>query len=112
MLLSIKLWMGQRYFPLIPMFDFLPELKNPYDSILLYFAEIIVALNVIYFFNRWLFFGLIFSLVALAIFDMSLIQPWYFNSFLLIIPFYFIGSECQKKKEKVLVLLKVIISIS
>ena len=111
MLLSIKLWMGQRYFPLIPVLDFLPQLKYPYDSVLFYFAEIIFALNVIYFFDRRLHFGLIFSLIILAIFDISRIQPWYFNSFLLIIPFYFLKNQVENKNVLVNVLLKLIISI-
>ena len=34
MLLSYKLWLGDRVFPLTPAFDFLPVLHHPFDIIL------------------------------------------------------------------------------
>ena len=110
--LSIKLWVGQRFFPSIPLFDFLPTLKTPLDSILLYLTEIAITLNIIYFFDKRLHLCLIFSFIILGVFDLSRIQPWYFHAFLMIISFLGHIKDSEKSQTRITFLLKVIISIS
>lgn len=82
--LSLKLWLSNRYFPLVPIFNFIPSLQAPFDSILL-FSFILSSLLQIFMPNikaaKWLFW---ISAGILIITDINRIQPWFYLYLLII----------------------------
>lgn len=82
--LSFKLWLSNRYFPLVPVFSFIPSFTAPFDSFLL-FAFIVSALLKLllsqYKIAKWLFW---ISMVLLIVTDINRIQPWVYLYVLII----------------------------
>lgn len=82
--LSPMLWLSQRYYPLTPLFGFLPTIPSPIDHILYGTLLLILAITAISSRpTRWIgiFVGLsIFE----ALFDQSRWQPWFYQYLILL----------------------------
>lgn len=82
--LSLKLWVSNRYFPLVPVFNFIPSLQAPFDSIIL-FTFILSSLLQIFMPQikaaKWLFWT---TAGILIITDINRIQPWFYLYILII----------------------------
>ena len=89
MALSYKLWLSKRFFPLTPVFDFLPPVADPLDFVIIYALAILIALNFVYPPGRKLVIALIAVLFILAISDQNRWQPWFFQYFFMLIVFTF-----------------------
>lgn len=76
--LSFKLWLSNRYFPLVPVFNFIPAIAAPFDSILL-FTFILSSILQIFMPHvkaaKWLFW---ICTGVLVITDINRIQPWFY----------------------------------
>lgn len=92
-ILSFKLWTAGRYFPLVPLFDFIPALKNPFDLALLLSGTAIVVFIFIYDYKKRLHIALLSLMGLLAIFDQNRLQPWFYQSFLLLLPLLHLGTK-------------------
>ena len=87
MLLSYKLWLSDRFFPLTPVFDFLPSISNPVDWGVIYIVAVFIALNFVYPSGKKLLFILIAVLFILALLDQNRWQPWFFQYFFMLTAF-------------------------
>lgn len=75
-LLSSKLWVSSRFFPLIPVFPGLPRISYPLDYV--YFAVLIVLLVLIAISAKPRIFvlGFVILVLVLALLDQTRWQPW------------------------------------
>lgn len=87
-LCSLNLWAGQRWFPKVPLFDFLPGIIAPYDYMNLF---VLLALIVLAFFYRAKLPTLLVILfsVYLCMEDQNRLQPWFFNYILILVIYLF-----------------------
>lgn len=94
--LSFKLWLSNRYFPLVPVFDFIPALASPFDSIVL-FTFILSSILQLFMPQikaaKWLFW---ICAGILVITDINRIQPWFYLYILILSISDFIKSETDK----------------
>lgn len=82
MVLSHKLWLSARFYPLTPVFPFLKPIPSPFDYIL--FGATLVALAASAITPRLI--PIFASLaVALAVCDQSRLQPWFYEYFFLLL---------------------------
>ena len=84
LLLSLKLWAGARFYPLLPVLDILPPIPNPIDwMILLTILSLLTATIFSSKPNRFIWATL--ALVSLLVFlDQTRLQPWVYEySFIL-----------------------------
>lgn len=79
LLLSPKLWLTSRSYPLVPVFEKLPVIRRPIDYLLL--AALAVLLALIAFSSRSIKFIFAFLLLAvyLCLADQSRLQPWFYQ---------------------------------
>jgi hypothetical protein len=82
MILSYRLWLSTRFYPLTPVFPFLKPIPAPFDYIL--FGAVLAALAASALTARLI---PIFATLAvvLAVCDQSRLQPWFFESFFLLL---------------------------
>src|SRR5580704_540803 len=79
MLLSPKLWLTERYYPHVPVWDGLPTIPSPWDLVV--FAEMLFLLGLTALLprSRWP----VLTFVALAgvwsLWDQSRWQPWFYQ---------------------------------
>lgn len=73
-----KLWFGQREFPLVPLFDSLPEFNYPFDLLAVVMLSIFL---IVFIFKPRPVIGLsiIFIYAYLSILDQNRIQPFFFE---------------------------------
>lgn len=99
MLLSYKLWLGDRHFPTTPVISFLTTSNHPYDYILPGLS-IVSLLGILLLRNPRVYIGVfLLSAFLLGMQDLNRWQPWfyqYFWSFFLLIFFDF---RCEDKKQ-------------
>lgn len=94
--LSFKLWLSNRYFPLVPVFDFIPALASPFDSIVLFMFILSSILQLLMPQIKaskclfWICAGI------LVITDINRIQPWFYLYILILSISDFIKSETDK----------------
>lgn len=101
MLLSYRLWLGERPFPSTPVFQFLPIFHHPTDWILLS-ACFLLLLGIIIFRNPQ---KLIISFIVIAIFismqDQNRWQPWFYQYLTMFFMLAFFNYRCDDiKKQK------------
>jgi hypothetical protein len=97
--LSLPLWHGQRFFPLIPAIPGMGPLPAPLDYVLLVLLAIAAILNVVR--SRRLFAGLLIGLMAVMVFlDQMRLQPWVFIYFLVMFPFALTDLQDEKAIKK------------
>jgi hypothetical protein len=79
LLLSSKLWLTSRSYPLVPVFEKLPVIRGPIDYLLL--ATLALLLALIAFSSRSIKFILAFLVLAvyLCLVDQSRLQPWFYQ---------------------------------
>ena len=86
--LSFKLWISNRFFPLLPIFDIIPKLKSPFDFILI--VTLILALTASLIIKKRRVYIIIFSLLFLLLIqDQMRWQPWVYIYTLMLVPFLF-----------------------
>src|SRR4051812_16923402 len=93
-LLSFKLWISNRFFPLAPVADIFSGLKSPFDLILISALLLVLLLGII-FSHRLIYISILVLTVFLALQDQNRWQAWVFIYALILIPFIF-----QQKDEK------------
>lgn len=100
MLLSYKLWLSDRMFPLTPAFEFLPELHHPFDIIL--FCVTILLLICITILRNPQKFIIVFliSALLLAILDQNRWQPWFYQYALMLFIVSFFDFRCDDTKQQ------------
>jgi uncharacterized membrane protein YphA (DoxX/SURF4 family) len=94
--LSFKLWLSNRYFPLVPLFNFIPTIAPPFDSIFLF--SFILSIIIKLFMpqikvSKWIFW---ICTIILIITDINRIQPWFYLYILILSISDFINSETEK----------------
>lgn len=100
LLLTYKLWLTNRYYPLSPVFDWLPGLDTPTDYILFIGTLGIAALIPFLRLYRPASLSLIVFLLFNCLFDQSRMQPWLYNYLLLFAALAFLsGTDNAKDKE-------------
>lgn len=112
LLLSSKLWISSRFYPLTPIFNILPKITYPFDYILLALLFCLLLLIIILQKPRifiWLF---IVMISFLALLDQSRWQPWAFQyTFMLAtLGFYFWKGNQTNNQDKILNTLRLIIA--
>ena len=89
MLLSWKTWIGDRLYPLFPVWDWVPQFPQPWDtvSVLLFFGCV-----------AWMIFKpsrlnisvVLLWMILFALQDQSRWQPWYYQYGLMLVSFIFL----------------------
>ena len=79
LLLSPKLWLTSRSYPLVPVFEKLPVIRAPIDYLVL--AALTLLLTLIAFSSRSIKFIIAFLVLAvyLCLVDQSRLQPWFYQ---------------------------------
>ncbi|ARV06017.1 hypothetical protein BTO04_04560 [Polaribacter sp. SA4-10] len=97
MMYAPKLWVATKVFPVIPLFDWLPILKYPFDYILAGFFFII---QIVYIFQnkRWQGWVVILLYVFLALIDQNRLQPYFYQSFLTLFAIEIFNRKVPPKK--------------
>jgi hypothetical protein len=99
-LLCYKLWLGERNFPLTPMFDFLSKINHPFDFIL-FGLTILSLLFIIVFRNPQKFIALFLVLaIVLALLDQNRWQPWFYQYILMFFVLSFFNYRCDDTKQQ------------
>jgi hypothetical protein len=76
LLLSSKVWMTERNFPVVPLFEGIPSMPSPLDYILYSVLMVLVIYQIIYLENRNTKFALIGMFVFLMLGDQMRWQPY------------------------------------
>lgn len=111
MLLSYKLWLGDRMFPLIPVFDFLPNFQHPFD-IILFIIALLLLICILVFKNPQKFIIAFISIaIILSILDQNRWQPWFYQYVLMffVLSFYDFNKNDNKHSEAIVTILKLMI---
>lgn len=111
-LLSYKIWLSERNFPLSPVFDFLPTIIYPLDWILLS-STILCLLFIVLFRNpQKAIIVFLFLSAILGIFDMNRWQPWFYQYVLMLFVVSFFNYSCDniKQSQSISVIFKLMIA--
>lgn len=92
-LLSLRLWLSDRLFPLSPVFDGL-SFRPPIDLILLSLFLVAIGLN-FFLLRKVIFYLIVAMLILIASCDQMRLQPWVYIYFLLLLPFLFTRSQIE-----------------
>lgn len=97
MLYAPELWITEKEFPVIPLFDWIPVPTNPFDSI---FAGIFFVSQVVYIFKPkrllgWFVIGLY---IYLSCVDQNRLQPYFYQSFLTLLAIVIYPKNTDAKK--------------
>lgn len=99
-LLSYKIWLSERSFPLSPVFDFLQIIPHPYDFILLG-SNVLLLLLIIFSKNpKKLIIVFLLSAIILALFDLNRWQPWFYQYVLIFFILSFLNNESDNIEQK------------
>jgi uncharacterized membrane protein YphA (DoxX/SURF4 family) len=94
--LSFKLWLSNRYFPLVPLLNFIPSIAPPFDSILLFSFILSIILKLFMpqiKVSNWIFW---ICTIILIITDINRIQPWFYLYIIILGIFDFVTTETNK----------------
>jgi hypothetical protein len=106
-IISYPLWLSEsRYFPLVPVFDFIPAVVSPFDEFLFYVFIALIAAAFVYPLNFTLNISLLSLMLIYALLDLNRLQPWFYQYMLILL--VIIGAH--KKTELSLPLLQLIIA--
>ena len=103
LLLSRKLWLSSRSYPLVPVFEKLPDIPSRFDYLV--FAALLVLLALIAFSSRPLKFIVAFLVLAiyLCLLDQSRLQPWFYQySVLLAVCAFYSRSKSASSQTQLL----------
>ncbi len=97
MIYAPKLWITTKDFPVIPLFDWLPIPKYPFDYIL---GTSFFLSQLIYIFKpkRWLGFMIILLYIFLALVDQNRLQPYFYQSILTLLAIETFKEKVPPKK--------------
>lgn len=97
MIYAPKLWISTKGFPAIPLFDWWPILKYPFDYIL---GGFFFLIQIVYIFQnkRWQGWTIILLYVFLALVDQNRLQPYFYQSFLTIFAIEIFNRKANPKK--------------
>lgn len=111
MLLSYKLWLGDRMFPLIPAFDFLPNLHHPIDIILFIITLLLLACIIIFKNSHKYIIAFIICSLLLALLDQNRWQPWFYQYLLMffVLSFYDFNKNDTKHSDAIVTIFKLMI---
>ena len=100
LLLSLKLWAGARFYPLLPVLDILPPIPNPIDwMILLTILSLLTATIFSSKPNRFIWATL--ALVSLLVFlDQTRLQPWVYEYSFILFGLAFFSWNVQDTVER------------
>ena len=108
MLLSWKLWISDRLYPLFPVWDFVIPFPAPLDTIILGVFLILAAWLVVRPNHKAIIAVLVF-VVVLALQDQSRWQPWFYQYGLMLLPFAFVARWNEGQSQAVLGILQLVI---
>ncbi len=100
MILSYKLWLGDRMFPMSPIFDFLPSLHHPFDIILFIITLLLLCFIVVLRNPQKFIIAFLISSVLLAIQDYNRWQPWFYQYSLMLFAVSFFNFRCDDTKQQ------------
>jgi hypothetical protein len=100
LIFSLKLWVGERQFPLIPCIDGLEGVLYSFNYVL-FLLLILSLLYEIYKPNKWSLAAGLFSLFLFLLQDQNRLQPWVYIYILILLPFWF--SNFLKSSERNLI---------
>lgn len=111
MLLCYKLWLGDRMFPLTPVFDFLPNIHHPFDFILFIITLILLSCIIIFKNPHKYILAFIICALLLVMLDQNRWQPWFYQYVLMffILSFYDLNKNDDKHSEAIDTILKLMI---
>ncbi len=95
-LLSFKLWISDRNFPMTPLFDSLNSISSSVNYVL-FFCSIGLIISLFFIKNRWLYFSLLILFVFLILQDQNRLQPWVYIYLLLLLS-YFLFKEAKHQQ--------------
>ena len=99
MLLSYKLWSGERSFPLSPVLELIPSLPKPFDSILFGFTLILLLLISISRNPQKYIIAFLVCALILAILDQNRWQPWFYQYLLMFFVLSFFNYRCDDTRH-------------
>ncbi len=99
MLLCYKLWLGHRNFPLSPIFDFLPILPKPIDSLLFVLTLILLLLIGIHRNPQKYIIAFLACALILALLDQNRWQPWFYQYLLMFFILSFFNFRCDDTRH-------------
>lgn len=100
MLLSFRLWLGERNFPAVPIVNFLPDLHHPFDIVLPAIAAILLLCIIIFRKSQKFIIGFVVTGVTLALMDQNRWQPWYYQYLLFFFILSFFNYRCDDIKHQ------------
>ncbi|KGL63208.1 MauE/DoxX family redox-associated membrane protein [Polaribacter sp. Hel1_85] len=97
MIYAPKLWISTKGFPVIPLFDWWPILKYPFDYIL---GSFFFLIQIVYIFQnkKWQGWTIILLYLFLALVDQNRLQPYFYQSFLTIFAIEIFRKNANPKK--------------
>jgi uncharacterized membrane protein YphA (DoxX/SURF4 family) len=112
MALSYKLWLNERNFPVVPLTDFVPYLKHPFDYVLPGLASLLLlCISVFRKSQPFIIFFLAIALV-LAILDINRWQPWFYQYLLMFFVLSFFKYRCDdiKHQTSIITIFKIMVA--
>ncbi len=100
MLLSYKLWLGERIFPLTPIIDFLPSVNHPFDIILFCITLLLLVCIALLRNPQKFIIAFIICALLLAILDQNRWQPWFYQYILMLFIVAFFNFRCDDTKQQ------------
>jgi hypothetical protein len=111
MVLSWKLWISTRFFPLTPVSDSLPAIHFPFDYLWFFFLLALLAL--VFFLPRAiLLFVFVCLAIALSLWDQTRWQPWFVQTIAMLAVLGWFGWKKRQHQEIALDLCRLIIVAS
>lgn len=95
-LISYKVWLADRFFPMVPTFDFLEELPSDFHLVLFVASLILLVFLFIFPKNKILLFSLLGIEILACSLDVTRWQPWEYQYLFMI--FIFLINRNNKKK--------------
>ena len=95
LLISWKLWVSSRSYPLVPISEKLPAIRPPFDYVV--FAALVILPAMIAFSSRprRFVFAFLFLAICLCALDQSRLQPWFYQYTMLLAAFAFYSSAAR-----------------
>jgi uncharacterized membrane protein YphA (DoxX/SURF4 family) len=94
--LTLKLWLNNRYFPLSPLFEIIPSIPAPFDTVLLFLFALSCIVLLFFKASKWISYTTIALLFIMLLNDINRLQPWVYMYSLLIL-FYLLVKSQEKK---------------
>ncbi len=108
-IVSFKLWIVGRFYPLVPLFDWLPQVKQPFDYLL--FSLMAALLAGIIFFRKSIVPIYLFLILfgVQVILDQNRLQPYYYLYSLMFLSFCIKAPDSSQRNQRVLDILRIIV---